>query len=99
MLKEALDHRHFDIVAILLKDPRIDPSTNSNEIIKFACSEGYFELVEQLSQDKRVIPTSECLVEACRGGHLKIVILLLMDARVRPPDEALKIASRTGHLS
>jgi hypothetical protein len=57
MLKSAIDNNYFEIVDLLLKDGRIDPSANNNYLIKRAINESNNKMVELLLKDNRVNST------------------------------------------
>lgn len=89
---------HHEIVKLLLKDQRVDPSDKRNEAIEFACEYQHYEVVELLLKDKRVNPFDRM---ACKDGHLNIVELILNGCRKeenRTMMEGLHEASKKGRL-
>jgi hypothetical protein len=81
-----------------------DPSINNNNIIIWASSKGYLEVVKQLLKDKRVDPSDKnnnAIRWASAFGYLEIVKLLLEDKRVDPSvcnNYCIRAASTNGHL-
>jgi ankyrin repeat protein len=47
----ALKKEHLEIVELLLKDKRVDPSDNNNYLIRWASINGHLEIVELLLKD------------------------------------------------
>eukprot|EP01119_Soliformovum_irregulare_P020977 TRINITY_DN6871_c0_g1_i1.p1 TRINITY_DN6871_c0_g1~~TRINITY_DN6871_c0_g1_i1.p1 ORF type:complete len:243 (+),score=47.17 TRINITY_DN6871_c0_g1_i1:55-783(+) len=98
------DIEHPNIIRMLVKDPRFDPSINQDFLIGLAAKKGDVELITLLLQDPRVDPSNRAnlaLRLACSQGHLEIVKLLLADPRVDPTsaaNSALFCASVNGHL-
>ena len=87
--------RGANVIRVLLSDPRVDPSIQSNEAVRLAAYGGDLESVKLLLQDPRVCPTSEAFEGACSSGYTEIVSLLLNDTRLNPMDrshEALRLA-------
>jgi len=85
-IRWASIYGHFEIVRLLLKDPRVDPSDNNNYAIQWASERGHFEIVKLLLKDSRVDPSdnNNCAIRwASESGHLEIVRLLLEDLRVK----------------
>ena len=83
----AAKYGSFDIIKLLLKDERFDPSENRNQAIQQAVSRGYFNIVKLLLKDKRVDPSereNHSIRSASYNGYLNIVKLLLQDERVNP---------------
>lgn len=81
----------------------IDPSTNNNFAIRYACSQNKLQLVRKLLSDPRVDPSdhdNEALHKACERGNYEILKLLLSDERVDPSsinNHALHIAISLHH--
>ncbi len=67
------------MVELLLKDPRVDPSSNNNYAIRKASKNGCVKMVGLLLQDSRVDPPSDTIEVASNHGHIEIVRLLLLD--------------------
>jgi hypothetical protein len=76
------------LLKLLLTDPRIDPSVESNAAIRTASQYGQAEVVKLLLADPRVDPSadnSSALRMACLAeGQVEVVKLLLADKRVDP---------------
>jgi len=73
------------IFYLLLKDPRLDPGSNRNQLIRWASSNGYTKLVVELLKDPRVDPSdvdNAALTGAEVYEHDNIIRLLLNDERV-----------------
>ena len=91
---------YTEIVRLLLKDKRVDPS----EAIRLASESGYIEIVKLLLKDKRVKPSTHDnypIRAAIRNNHFEVVKLLLQDKRVDPSDlnnEAIKRAAADGRM-
>jgi hypothetical protein len=92
-----------DVIKMLLKDPRIDPS-EKKFVFKIASEFGNFELFEILLKDHGVDPSAsnnKAIRSASANGRTKIVATLLQDGRVDPSvkgNEAIRSASRNGHF-
>ena len=89
-LEIASDDGQLEMVKILLKDPRVDPSDDNNNSIRRASKNGHLEIVKLLLQDPRVDPSdgnNYSIKAASENGHIKIVRLLLKDPRVDPSDD------------
>lgn len=76
---------HLGLFNTLLKDPRVDPSVNNNEPIRWAMLRGKVDMVKSLLEDPRVDPTAHDnngIIWAHRASHeeiLKIVFNHLYD--------------------
>jgi ankyrin repeat protein len=84
-MRYACEFGHKEIIEILLKDDRVDPSKYCNSAIREACYSGHKEIVEMLLKDSRVDPTdndNEAIQHASMNGHKEIVEMLLKDSRV-----------------
>ncbi|UCG51380.1 MAG: ankyrin repeat domain-containing protein, partial [Candidatus Latescibacterota bacterium] len=94
----------LEIVKLLLKGKRVDPSARDNEAILYAAQFGHTEIVELLLKDPRVDPSANrnaAIRRAAENGHVGIVELLLKDPRVDPSardNEAIQRAAFSGHL-
>ena len=87
MLRYACVEGEFDILDLLLQDPRVNPSINDNTPIKYASERGFTNIVERLLRDPRVDPSAEkqyALKEACKNNHIETVNVLLRHPRVDP---------------
>jgi ankyrin repeat protein len=76
---------HKEIVELLLKDNRVDPSALDNKAIRYASVNGRKEVVEMLLKDDRVDPSAGrnyAIRGASENGHTEIVRMLLKDKRV-----------------
>jgi ankyrin repeat protein len=83
----AYEYGYHEVVKLLLQDPRVNPSDNSNSAIRYASDKGYLEIVKLLLQDPRVDPSddgNQAIRWASYYGHLEVVKLLLKDSRVDP---------------
>ena len=82
----AIQNGRLEMVKILLKDPRVDPSGDNNYSIRRASKNGHLEIVKLLLQDPRVDPSDRnnySIKVASENGHIKIVRLLFRNKRVR----------------
>jgi hypothetical protein len=82
-------------VALLLGDPRVDPSSWDNASIRLASRNGHAEIVQMLLEDPRVDPTvrdNEALRRAQDRNHPQVMKVLLNDPRVNPALKAKAIA-------
>jgi ankyrin repeat protein len=73
-----------------------DPAANDNHGIKWACENGYIDLVRTLLQDSRVNPGANyniALFWAAFRGYNDIIKLLLQDSRVKK-SEAINRAKK-----
>lgn len=71
----------------MLKDPRVDPSTDNNVAIRWASAFGHQKVVKLLLKDPRVDPSAknqDTIRYASRFDQLEVVRLLLGDKRVDP---------------
>lgn len=104
ILTEAAEHGHIDVIELILRDGRVDPSSSENCAVWWACASGHLEIVKILLNDPRVDPSDDdngAIVEASEHGHTDIVRMLLKDKRVDPSDfenTAIITASQNGHL-
>ena len=93
------------LLEVLLRDPRVDPSTGGNCAIRYASRNGYLPIVERLLQDSRVDPGDKdnCAIRwAALKGHVAVVERLLLDLRVSPnadDDYAICWAAVNGHVA
>ena len=81
----ASEYGNLEVVKMLLKDPRIDPSAYNKEAIRVALRNERLEVVKLLLQDPRVDPSAkdnEAIRYASDNGQLEVVKLLLQDQRV-----------------
>jgi ankyrin repeat protein len=75
----ASEYGRFQVVAMLLRDKRIDPSVQDNYAIRFASANGHKDVVELLLRDKRVDPTAYnnfAIHQAKKNGHPETVSVL-----------------------
>ena len=56
---------HFNIVALLLADRRVNPAADNNFAIRYAAQEGHLAVVELLLKDSRVDPAADGTFAAC----------------------------------
>jgi ankyrin repeat protein len=85
----ACDDTNHNVLEVLLRDSRLDPSRVLLTAISFHCVKN----VQLLLNDKRIDPSLDdqaALVTACENGNLEIVHLLLKDPRVDPSDSKSK---------
>jgi len=88
-----------EIVQLLLKDGRADPTDDDNYALYSACKNGHVEVVKALLQDPRVDPSvnnNEAIRWASSKGHTEVVRLLLQDPRV-DPTPGIPFALSMGH--
>jgi ankyrin repeat protein len=82
-----------NVVKILLKNERVNPSVDNNMAIKLAAAAGHVNVVKLLLQDPRVDPSDNnktdsfggdniAIVNAARYNHLDIVKLLMANNKV-----------------
>lgn len=83
---EAANYNH-KIIALLLKNPNIDPmvfiNTKEDTLLTCAITEGDRKLVKVLLADHRVDPMGNTVNLACKYGDHKMLKLLLSDKRIR----------------
>jgi ankyrin repeat protein len=100
---ECIERVNKDVMKMLIKDPRIDPSASNNWAIRMASGNGHTEIVKLLLNDNRVDPSADksyAIQMASAYGHTEIVKLLLNDNRVDPSADknyAIRMASAYGH--
>ena len=83
--EEAKYKNNSKIFYLLLRDPRLDPGSNRNQLIRWASSNGHTKLVVELLKDPRVDPSdvdNAALTGAEVYEHDNIIRLLLNDERV-----------------
>jgi ankyrin repeat protein len=108
-LCSASRNGHFEILEILIVDPRIN-SLDKNIALEVASQHGHLSIVNRLLMDPDVdpsSPTASCIPRkalncACGNGYLEIVNRLLEDPRVNPfidQNYALHCAFKNGHQS
>ena len=88
---------HVDVVTVLLKDGRADPSDRS---LFLASENGHAGVVDILLQDGRANPRqcySSPLTTSIKGGHTEVVSLLLDDGRADPSPGLITMAIEYGH--
>ena len=91
-LTVACTYGNTEIVQLLLKDGRIDPSEFDNQALINASVGGFAEIVEILLKYSQVNPSAQknkALNEACRQRSIKVVNLLVSDPRTQPSYEAI----------
>lgn len=82
-----LKKSHMDIIQILLKHPKNDPSVNNSLAVAGAVSQGLTDVVLQLLADNRVDPSannSSVVTIAVEMGNSRALGLILTDPRVDP---------------
>ena len=99
--------RNLNVIGLLLKDKRVDPSVEDDLAIRTAADEGAADIVKLLLKDERVNPAAknnEAFRQAVRYGHEDTVKILLErskeDKRIDPGannNEAFRQAVRYGH--
>ncbi|KAJ3082092.1 hypothetical protein HDU99_003666 [Rhizoclosmatium hyalinum] len=113
ILQMAAEYGHGKIVQLLLTDPRVDPSVDTNYAIRNCCTSpdlGDFLSGDNLSvyrhllADPRVDPSvldNEAIRTSSRNGLADGVRFLLADLRVDASacdNEAVRMAAREGHV-
>jgi ankyrin repeat protein len=102
-LQTTCQNGNKEVLEVLLQDPGVNPSSNSNSAIRIASTYGKKEIVEILLKDHRVDPSAlhnQAIREASTLGHKEVVKLLLQDPRVNPSDQdnaAIQGAVRRNH--
>jgi ankyrin repeat protein len=90
-----------EILKILLKDPRIDPTVDDNGLILVAAEDGNIEIVKLLLKDPRIISATDALEGAIKYRHRDVIELLLQSPKVNPPinnNYLLFLGSKPGGL-
>jgi ankyrin repeat protein len=80
---------HADVVSLLLRDGRADPTVDDNWPIRAASKNGHTDVVKVLLRDGRVDPSYNnnwAIYRASLNGNIVIVNLLLKDGRVEVDD-------------
>ena len=75
---------YLNIVKLLLKDKRVDPSVQADIALQNACKNGHAEVVELLLTDSRVNPSTWNnlpIRSALKDNNIKIIKLLLKNDR------------------
>ncbi len=81
----AAEYGHYDVVHLLLRDSRVDPSEWDNRALRKAAANGHYRIVERLLKDPRVDPSdfdNEALKQAASKKHKEIVCLLYQNTKV-----------------
>ena len=91
----AADYGRLNVINVLVRDPRFDPSEQDCFLFRWAARHGSLELVQTLIQDPRVNPAiknNDAVLSAIRNGRIEVVRFLLKDPRVElVPDENLLV--------
>jgi ankyrin repeat protein len=91
---DACKRGFIEVVVLILKDGRIDPSFDNNEAFIEACKQSNLRIVELLLNDKRVDPSISDyagLKNAILSKNTKVYKLLLRDTRINPNQKKCKI--------
>ena len=94
---------HYNLVVLLLHDPRVHPSAPGGRALIAAAGNGHLSVVKRLIEDPRVNPSASdnrAIIAAATDGHSDVVKLLLEDPRVDPAasdNRAIVIAASRGH--
>lgn len=91
-IRMSASRGYTEIVKLLLKDERVDPTACDNYALRWAALEGHIEVVKVLLADGRADPAAEdnwAVRVAAVNGRLGIIRLLLDDPRVDPTVVAL----------
>jgi ankyrin repeat protein len=86
-------------VALLLDDPRVDPTVADNDAIVWASRFGHTKVINLLIKDGRTNPTCKdhtTLAWVCRNNHPAALEELLCDPRINP---AINNNSAIGYVS
>ncbi len=100
---KAVKEHDVEVMELLLKDKRVDPSTDNDFAILRISQTGPVHIIKLLLEDTRVDPGysfNVAIQYASRHGQFEIVELLLKDNRVNPCDMnnwAIKWASENNH--
>jgi len=90
-LSEAVTAGHYEIVKLLLTDPRIEESDTDYEI-ELAARAGHFDIVELLFHDPRTTDLYPAVFAAADAGHFRVVKFLVQD-RVRLTEDLNSVIS------
>ncbi|TPX58239.1 hypothetical protein PhCBS80983_g03280 [Powellomyces hirtus] len=82
---------HAAVVEVLLKDDRMDPSSDSNEALRKASANGHAAVVSQLLRHPKVDPSPYAFYESIERGHVAVMDVLLRDGRY---DAAWRVSGR-----
>ena len=83
----ASRYGHVEVVKLLLNDPRVDPSADNNDTIRWASLFGNVEVVKLLLNDPRVDPSADNNDAICLASNnrpFEVFKLLLNDPRLNP---------------
>ena len=98
ILSDAVSVKDPDMVKLLLRDGRFDPSYDDNHALVEAARVGHTEIFNLLMNDVRLVDPAgrgrrnRALVTAAQFGHIEIVDILLRDPRINPSELALDFA-------
>jgi len=93
VLVEAIKEDHKEIVKLLLKDSRVDPTVNDNFVIKELCYRGEIELIDLIKVDPRVKLGQQELAIACnKYGNITVVKKLMNEFNIIPSVRSLRNA-------
>jgi len=80
-LRKASYHNHYNLVKLLLKDPRVNPSDYNNNALKSAAYNNNLNILILLLEDKRTVCTSKDLNEilslSIRNANKEVVQYLI----------------------
>lgn len=105
MLLIGCEYGHTEIVDLLLRSTRLDPSENSDQALVVACINENIDCVRRLLEDHRVSPNTRndlCFRRACSTNSDELIELLLLDSRVNPAardNDALIEACSSGNVN
>lgn len=105
-LSKGCEIGDLELVELLLKDGRVNPTFENNAAINIVCKNGHYNLFKFLLSFKsekgdRIQPSKDCLINACTGGHRKIIKLLLKDKRIDPSvndNLAIRAVCQSGYV-
>ena len=83
-LTVACQYRRGNIVEILLKDARVDPSTRDQLPLHIACVKCCVGIVEMLLKDPRVVPDNKFLIHTLTKKFIPVTIMLLSHPSIDP---------------
>ena len=103
-LVELTPNHCHEVVKLLLRDNRTDPSDRESKALVLASRNGHYHVVELLLDDARIDPSASdnrALIMASKYGHPDIVELLLQYPGVNPSangNEAIYQAAQKGYI-
>lgn len=83
----ACTGNRYEVVKLLLQDPRVNPSVDANAALLWASLTGYHKIVDD----------NTAIIFTSKANHYKVIQILLSDPRVDPStnnNQALRLTKQ-----